>query len=82
MSSLVVTDLAKGYQSRQVVKNISLRVDSGEVVGLRASVARVDAEPGCEQDPGDLDYRRNSAGCSGGRLPKQRADRFRTGRRI
>lgn len=34
MSSLVVTDLAKGYQSRQVVKNVSLRVDSGEVVGL------------------------------------------------
>ncbi|WP_455199067.1 LPS export ABC transporter ATP-binding protein [Kaarinaea lacus] len=34
MSSLVVTDLAKGYQSRQVVKNVSLAVDSGEVVGL------------------------------------------------
>ena len=34
MSSLVVTDLAKGYQSRQVVKNVSLSVKSGEVVGL------------------------------------------------
>jgi lipopolysaccharide export system ATP-binding protein len=34
MSSLVVTDLAKGYQSRQVVKNVSLSVNSGEVVGL------------------------------------------------
>ncbi|WP_455216743.1 LPS export ABC transporter ATP-binding protein [Kaarinaea lacus] len=34
MSSLVVSDLAKGYQSRQVVKNVSLTVDSGEVVGL------------------------------------------------
>ena len=34
MSSLVVTNLAKGYQSRQVVKNVSIRVDSGEVIGL------------------------------------------------
>jgi lipopolysaccharide export system ATP-binding protein len=34
MSSLVVSDLAKQYQSRQVVKQVSLTVDSGEVVGL------------------------------------------------
>ena len=34
MSSLVATDLAKQYQSRQVVKKVSLTVDSGEVVGL------------------------------------------------
>lgn len=34
MSNLVVTDIAKHYQSRQVVKNVSLSVDSGEVVGL------------------------------------------------
>jgi lipopolysaccharide export system ATP-binding protein len=34
MSSLVVSDLAKKYQSRQVVKQVSLTVDSGEVVGL------------------------------------------------
>jgi len=34
MSSLVVNDLAKQYQSLQVVKQVSLRVDSGEVVGL------------------------------------------------
>lgn len=34
MSSLVITELAKGYQSRQVVKNVSLNVNSGEVVGL------------------------------------------------
>ena len=34
MSNLVVTDLAKSYQGRQVVKKVSLKVDSGEVVGL------------------------------------------------
>jgi lipopolysaccharide export system ATP-binding protein len=34
MSNLVVTDLAKSYQGRQVVKNVSLTVGSGEVVGL------------------------------------------------
>jgi len=34
MSSLVARDLAKQYQSRQVVKKVSLNVDSGEVVGL------------------------------------------------
>jgi lipopolysaccharide export system ATP-binding protein len=34
MSKLVVTDLAKSYQGRQVVKKVSLTVDSGEVVGL------------------------------------------------
>lgn len=34
MSSLVVSDLAKQYQSRKVVKKVSLTVDSGEVVGL------------------------------------------------
>jgi len=34
MSKLVVTDLAKRYQSRQVVKSVSLEVESGEVVGL------------------------------------------------
>lgn len=34
MSSLVAHNLAKKYQSRQVVKQVSLTVDSGEVVGL------------------------------------------------
>jgi len=34
MNSLVVSNLAKQYQSRQVVKSVSLTVDSGEVVGL------------------------------------------------
>lgn len=34
MSKLIVSDLAKQYQSRQVVKQVSLNVDSGEVVGL------------------------------------------------
>ena len=34
MSSLVASELAKQYQSRQVVKQVSLTVDSGEVVGL------------------------------------------------
>lgn len=34
MSSLVATDLAKQYSSRQVVKRVSVTVDSGEVVGL------------------------------------------------
>jgi lipopolysaccharide export system ATP-binding protein len=34
MSKLVVTDLAKSYQGRQVVKKVSLEVGSGEVVGL------------------------------------------------
>lgn len=34
MSNLVVTDLAKSYQARQVVKKVSLNVESGEVVGL------------------------------------------------
>lgn len=34
MSQLLATGLAKRYQSRQVVKNISLTVASGEVVGL------------------------------------------------
>jgi len=34
MSSLVVSNLAKQYQSRKVVKQVSLTVDSGEVVGL------------------------------------------------
>ena len=34
MSKLVVTDLAKSYQGRQVVKKVSLEVASGEVVGL------------------------------------------------
>jgi lipopolysaccharide export system ATP-binding protein len=34
MSSLVASDLAKQYSSRQVVKQVSLNVDSGEVVGL------------------------------------------------
>ncbi len=34
MSSLVVRDLAKQYQSRKVVKQVSLNVDNGEVVGL------------------------------------------------
>lgn len=34
MSSLVASNLAKQYQSRQVVKQVSLTVDSGEVVGL------------------------------------------------
>ncbi len=34
MSSLVVKGIAKQYGTRQVVKDVSLRVDSGEVVGL------------------------------------------------
>lgn len=34
MSTLVAVDLAKQYQSRQVVKKVSLNVNSGEVVGL------------------------------------------------
>jgi len=34
MSTLVASNLAKQYQSRQVVKQVSLSVDSGEVVGL------------------------------------------------
>ena len=34
MSQLAVHDLAKRYQSRQVVKRVSLNLESGEVVGL------------------------------------------------
>ena len=34
MSKLVVSDLAKSYQARKVVKNVSLKVESGEVIGL------------------------------------------------
>ncbi|WP_455223294.1 LPS export ABC transporter ATP-binding protein [Kaarinaea lacus] len=34
MSRLVATDLAKRYQSRDVVKQVSLEVNSSEVVGL------------------------------------------------
>ena len=34
MSRLSVTELAKRYRSREVVKNVSLEVTSGEVVGL------------------------------------------------
>ncbi|MGD8570923.1 MAG: LPS export ABC transporter ATP-binding protein [Gammaproteobacteria bacterium] len=34
MSRLVATDLAKSYQSREVVKKLSLEVNSSEVVGL------------------------------------------------
>ncbi len=34
MTSLVAEGLAKQYQNRQVVKDVSLYVDSGEVVGL------------------------------------------------
>jgi lipopolysaccharide export system ATP-binding protein len=34
MSSLVARGLSKRFRSRQVVKNISLQIDSGEVVGL------------------------------------------------
>ncbi|MCF6336957.1 MAG: LPS export ABC transporter ATP-binding protein [Gammaproteobacteria bacterium] len=34
MSNLVAIDLAKQYQSRQVVKKVSVTVGSGEVVGL------------------------------------------------
>jgi lipopolysaccharide export system ATP-binding protein len=34
MSRLLVTDLAKKFQSRQVVKRVSLSVDDSEVVGL------------------------------------------------
>lgn len=34
MSQLIATDLAKRYKSRDVVKNISMEVNSGEVVGL------------------------------------------------
>ena len=34
MSELIVQGLTKRYKSRQVVKNVSLTVSSGEVVGL------------------------------------------------
>src|SRR5262252_9841830 len=34
MSALKATGLAKSYKSRQVVKDLSLELDSGEVVGL------------------------------------------------
>ncbi len=34
MSRLLVKELAKSYRSRAVVKNVSLEVNSGEVVGL------------------------------------------------
>jgi lipopolysaccharide export system ATP-binding protein len=34
MSRLVVSDIAKHYHSRQVVRQVSLAVDGGEVVGL------------------------------------------------
>jgi len=34
MSSLVAEDIGKAYRGRQVVKGVSLQVDSGEVVGL------------------------------------------------
>lgn len=34
MNSLVVEGIAKQYRGRQVVKDVSLHVDSGEVVGL------------------------------------------------
>ena len=34
MSQLVVKNLAKRFQNRSVVKNVSLQVNSGEVVGL------------------------------------------------
>lgn len=34
MTQLIAQNLQKTYRSRQVVKNVSLRVDSGEVVGL------------------------------------------------
>lgn len=34
MSSLVVNNLSKSFKARKVVKNVSLNVDSGEVVGL------------------------------------------------
>ena len=34
MSQLSVKELAKSYRSRAVVKNVSLEVSSGEVVGL------------------------------------------------
>src|SRR5215472_8527912 len=34
MSALKATGLAKSYKSRQVVRDLSLELDSGEVVGL------------------------------------------------
>jgi lipopolysaccharide export system ATP-binding protein len=34
MSTLVVKDIAKSYKKRNVVKNVSFSVDSGQVVGL------------------------------------------------
>ena len=33
-TALKATGLAKSYKSRQVVKDLSLELDSGEVVGL------------------------------------------------
>ncbi len=34
MNELRASDLAKSYQGRQVVKSVSLKVDSGQIVGL------------------------------------------------
>jgi len=34
MSALKATGLAKSYKTRQVVRDLSLELDSGEVVGL------------------------------------------------
>ena len=34
MAQLIVKDLAKSYKKRQVVKNVSLSVESGSIVGL------------------------------------------------
>jgi len=34
MTALKATGLAKSYKSRQVVRNLSLELDNGEVVGL------------------------------------------------
>jgi len=34
MDSLKVTHIAKSYKARQVVRDVSLSVDSGQIVGL------------------------------------------------
>ena len=40
MSRLEALEVAKRYRSRQVVKDLSLSIDSGEVVGLLGQIGR------------------------------------------
>ncbi|MGB2427037.1 MAG: lipopolysaccharide ABC transporter ATP-binding protein, partial [Alteromonas sp.] len=34
MATLTATNLAKSYKSRQVVRDVSVSVDTGQIVGL------------------------------------------------